>query len=498
MGRRTTKANVVLFRSVSHAWKLELLNDVDECSISIREMGLGIYASTGVTFLHTFVTTRELRLLYFDGQSAVLSAYGTLDSQTALLRQHILNEPGNEFTYNETARGHELCALANDMHVDGIMRMDAGFETLICNFETSHLVQSHVVNVTVPGRGSSREDDPELPQDPTRSPPHGIVNMYASHNGWEWIRSGTWHYGGYGDIAGIHPESRVDLDLCGFVTFYDPSLRSLSGKHHELIDGDQSFQSGWGLRRGHRLLDISVRDSAMVKTWVRKTSDITTRSHIWAYSPARWFVDRIPCSGINWQTITETIVSQHKGRIVEIAAATARYQQGLMSLEDFLAHTHGLSHAALQPFFQYPTGDVSSMEKIKHETLQRCEFLYTKHISSKDLHRFEALIKDSVEIVLRRICSWEWDAFVWTEQYTSDLLQSSREVSDEDTTKIISGSKGVEEEIETFAQTTKEFLKWINWDLWTQCDEKCSWNVSPSSSPPPPPPPYFSSGRAAV
>ncbi|KAL8933285.1 MAG: hypothetical protein Q9211_005861 [Gyalolechia sp. 1 TL-2023] len=69
------------------------------------EIGLGIYASTGVTFLRTFVTTKDLKLLYFHGQSAVLSTYGTLDSQTALLREHVFKEPGNEFTYNETARG---------------------------------------------------------------------------------------------------------------------------------------------------------------------------------------------------------------------------------------------------------------------------------------------------------------------------------------------------------------------------------------------------------
>lgn len=375
-------------------------------------MVLGIYASTGVTFLHTFVTTRELKLLYFDGQSAVLSTYGKLDSQTAPLRQHVLKEPGNEFTYSETARGHELCALANEMHVDGIMRMDTGFEALICDFETSHVVQSHGVNVTVSGIGSSREHDPELSQDPNRSPPHGIGNMYASFNGWEWIRSGTWHYGGYGEIAGNHPESRVDLDLCGFVTFYDPNLRSLSGKHHESIDPSQSFQSGWGLRRGHRLLDISARDAAMVKTWVRTASDATKRLHDWSFSPARWFEGKIPCSGINWQALTETIVSQHKGRITEIAAATARYQQGLMSLEGFLAHVHRLSHAALQPFFQYPTGKISSIEEIKHKTRQRCELLYTRHISSKAYNRFEALIKDSIEIVLRRICSWESKSFL--------------------------------------------------------------------------------------
>ena len=60
--------------------------------------------------------------------------------------------------------------------------------------------------------------------------------------------------------------------------------------------------------------------------------------------------------------MTETIVSQHKGRITEIAAATAIYQQGMMSIEDLFAHVHGLSHAALQSFVEYPTEDLSSIE----------------------------------------------------------------------------------------------------------------------------------------
>ena len=114
-----------------------------------------------------------------------------------------------------------------------------------------------------------------------------------------------------------------------------------------------------------------------------------------------------------------------------------------MSLEDFFAHVHGLSHAALQPFVQYPAKDLSSIEQTKLKTLRRCELLYTKHVPSEAYNRFEALIKDSVEIVLRRIRSWEWDTFVWAERHTSNLLQNGRE-SHERTTNVINGKRTME------------------------------------------------------
>lgn len=122
----------------------------------LGEMGLGIYASTGTTYLYTIVTTKPLKLLYFDSQSAVLSVYGTLDIQTALLRHHIDLEPGNEFVYNETRRGHELCGFAHQMNVDDIIRMDADFEMLICDLSFSHMRQAHMANVSVSGNGASQ------------------------------------------------------------------------------------------------------------------------------------------------------------------------------------------------------------------------------------------------------------------------------------------------------------------------------------------------------
>ena len=81
-----------------------------------------------------------------------------------------------DFIYDDATRGNELCALAAKLQLDGIVRMDAGFEALVCDFEAAGVVEAVVANVTVPGKGGSRRD---LPDDPTRAPPEGNGDIYA-------------------------------------------------------------------------------------------------------------------------------------------------------------------------------------------------------------------------------------------------------------------------------------------------------------------------------
>lgn len=146
-------------------------------------MSLSIFGGSGVTFLHIAVTSKSLDLLYFDGESATLTATGSLDSQTVLLCRHIELDPSDEFTYNETARGEELCALARELRIDGFLRMNAGFEILTCDISSSGIYEVFVSNVTEPGN-YTRENDPSLPSDPNRPPPLGHGNDFVMEYGW--------------------------------------------------------------------------------------------------------------------------------------------------------------------------------------------------------------------------------------------------------------------------------------------------------------------------
>ena len=90
-------------------------------------------------FLHTYRTKHSLRLLYVDGQSAAKSKKGTLDTQDVLLLADGIDHDSGMF--GERERAAQLCKLANerwDNRIDGVLRMEGGFEIILCDF-AAHL-----------------------------------------------------------------------------------------------------------------------------------------------------------------------------------------------------------------------------------------------------------------------------------------------------------------------------------------------------------------------
>ena len=94
-------------------------------------------------YLHTYRARRDLTLLYIDGTSAGKSDKGTMDSQDEVLQIHNDNDghPGDSPMMGEFGRAHYLCEnLARDRwdgKVDGYIRMEHGFEIIMCDFEKS-------------------------------------------------------------------------------------------------------------------------------------------------------------------------------------------------------------------------------------------------------------------------------------------------------------------------------------------------------------------------
>ena len=85
-------------------------------------------------WLHTYATKRDLQLLYIDGMSAAKSDKGTLDSQDHVL----LNDTEPHIGFYDYTRATLMCKLAKDRwsnRIDGFIRMEAGFEIILCSFE---------------------------------------------------------------------------------------------------------------------------------------------------------------------------------------------------------------------------------------------------------------------------------------------------------------------------------------------------------------------------
>ncbi|EJD40744.1 hypothetical protein AURDEDRAFT_146305 [Auricularia subglabra TFB-10046 SS5] len=106
-------------------------------------------------YLHTYRTKHSLSLLYLDGMSAAKSAIGTLDSTNLVL----LDRDANEVRAMDAERAVALCNLTRDEwggRIDGFLRMQMGFEIILCDF-APHLAVDRIARA--PARGSRDTPD---------------------------------------------------------------------------------------------------------------------------------------------------------------------------------------------------------------------------------------------------------------------------------------------------------------------------------------------------
>ncbi|KAJ5115788.1 hypothetical protein N7456_000136 [Penicillium angulare] len=183
-------------------------------------------------YLHTYAAAKHLRLLYIDGMSAAKTDKGTLDSQDALLFDNTIDmnqagKPGGP--PGERERAIRACEMAQDDfagRIDGILRMEAGFEIILCDFERD-LVNVEIVEVASHESGNDRDGN-------GRKGPGGPGGPGGPDSS-GWARAVASRYTGIGG-------GRVNLNYEHFVTAfsYDLDLFPEGSVHPRLNHLDQS------------------------------------------------------------------------------------------------------------------------------------------------------------------------------------------------------------------------------------------------------------------
>lgn len=138
------------------------------------EMSYGIMGSARDSFLLTYQTTRPVRALYFDGESAALMGLGQLDTQMLLLFGNVSGPgPGGRGGFggglgDEYLRAHGLCdwleaagLRGRGWGFEGVVRMNAGFELIWCDFVSPSLRLVSRMNVTAPLLPEQEEEKEE-------------------------------------------------------------------------------------------------------------------------------------------------------------------------------------------------------------------------------------------------------------------------------------------------------------------------------------------------
>lgn len=206
-------------------------------------------------WLHTYRTKHNLPLLYIDGMSAGKTERGTLDSQDALLLNVTRNQRDGFWDFE---RARRLCKLSNDKwggKIKGFIRMEAGFEIIMCSFvENVDFISAVRTGRSLPGGEESE------PTEPVRQ--HLMV----------WIKAISARYD---DIGG----DRVKLDHENFITSFAYDLDLFN-------DGDDL----------PRLENLSVASLDKVR------NDVDTMVNNWG---------TFDSGAINWQSITDMVVERY-------------------------------------------------------------------------------------------------------------------------------------------------------------------------------------------
>ncbi|KAK4177377.1 hypothetical protein QBC36DRAFT_131607 [Triangularia setosa] len=145
--------------------------------------------------LQLYRTTKPIRLLYIDGMSAGNTEMGTLDFQDFVLRGD-----RHADVWDELDRAKSLCDVVTGWGLQGVIRMEAGFEIIQCDFSDSLELVSVTQRPSEPRGGLGWEGYSEV---------HPI----------EFVRAVAQRYHGIG-------ASRVALDFSSMVSamFYPVAL----------------------------------------------------------------------------------------------------------------------------------------------------------------------------------------------------------------------------------------------------------------------------------
>ncbi|TAQ88139.1 hypothetical protein B7494_g3532 [Chlorociboria aeruginascens] len=470
-----------------------------------------------------YQTMRPVKCLYFDGESATLFGTGQLDTQMLHIYGNASGPShgrGFRGLYDEYARARGLCDWLGERNLgglgwgfEGIVRMNAGFEMIVCNFSSpSWRLISHL-NVTAPllpfneDKDLKKEDaDPTsyfpLPLSTMRSdvanesmnrsmPPNWRRDRgrepFLRSQGWNWFVSGTAHYGSSGMGPGVG-EIRVKPIICGFMNYYSPLYRSQATARMEKEMKDLNLTSeglweGYGVngsrsdamaaltrrRRAHTLGDVSVSDAATMKN----NSERVLRNFL--DTPSN-------CTGIDWSIMTNEIVQTYARNLAALVKTLKSYPDSSnKTLErEWWSSLRDAFHVFLVSFLEYPNteemarGDIWSREStLFRQTYSRCRSQYTQLLNPEEgihLNPEEELLKWAVEEITGEICS-----------VTVDIGLSAEGIWDSDfnvpSKKPRSSSNSITHEITRWTRGVEELMAWLGWaSEWIGCSEICAWD----------------------
>ncbi|KAJ7711391.1 hypothetical protein B0H16DRAFT_1900641 [Mycena metata] len=376
--------------------------------------------STAGCWQLTFVVTRPLRVLYFDGASGAKMENGPMDAQDLLLWGSV--DPARRM--DERERLNALCALGKDFGIDGYARMEMDFEVMLCDFSNGvELLSADYLAAWMAG--------------PAREPLILGTIVSASWN--------TRHPG----------ETRVHLDLTKLISFYDTSLAP------SLIP-EREGKERWD----HRVLGISAPDLAVVKT---RLQDVLASGTDMG-------------SGVDWKTLFRVVVDRYADRLETLdhlltttttdnlpeRAPIIQTELRLM-LTPYILYTarpHWLSSTPNSASYVYGGNEAWALP-----VWRACATRHTAHIHRDSgvqsrLTSSERLLLGALDGTNREICRVLVRMWVAGVHAGVDTLLP-READPSASTPVLSPT------LDQWRTHAHSLISWLDWSTWVKCRPMC-------------------------
>ncbi|TFK69286.1 hypothetical protein BDN72DRAFT_840485 [Pluteus cervinus] len=391
----------------------------------------------------SFVATRPLKILYFDGSSAAKMQGGSMDTQDYVA----WNASRPDWIWNEEGRIADLCDWGKSYRLDGFYRMEMDFEIMLCDFASGiQLVSSVQLDPlhTFPDPTGSGEILPDL----------GLLRM-----NYQVIQAGSWH--------NFYPgEARLKLDLTRLISFYDtdtfPSLvQARSG-----VDRLQHRISGISekdVQVFHERLDEVLRDFG-------NPQDV----HLVQDSGSR--------SGVDWRTLYQVIVDRYADRlemlqyILNSTDPTAENysQNNTRTVENAMYRLQLILTTYALRTARPPTVDTGVDEDLSWASpvYQYCATTHTSALYpvKSSFTRSEHLLLSALEATNREICRVL--VRLWGEGMQAGIdpgLPFQPKEGDDDSGSGESWSPM----LNRWRDEVNGLMGWLGWSLWLKCRPEC-------------------------
>lgn len=503
------------------------------------EMAYGIMGSARHSFLLTYQTTRPVKALYFDGESATMPGLGTMDTQMLLLFGNVTGPaagPGWGIE-PEYLRAHGLCdwlekagLRGRGWGIEGVVRMNAGFEMIWCDFVSPSLRLISRMNVTAPllpkdedaeESAVAEEENPvagmdelvrrgavtrtqdatsyyPLPPQPTKTDrnaepsfPAAPPNMRGQHDqrepflamqGWGWFDSATWHYGSNRNGPG-QGEVRAQVLQCGILSYYSPqfvnqTLSRAAADQKSLNLTSSGLWEGPG-EHGHR--NTAIKQLARRRRY-HHLGDVNAEEAALMRSNSERALRTLlasenECSGADWTLITSEIVARTTNQLNMLDTKFTSFPADAKNETDvykWIFDLRAQSHLFLVPFLEYPQeitpkswATDTAFYKATHA---RCQYRYTRLLvpeeRGSDLTPEEHDIRRAIEEVYGTICT------VLITMHFGIEIAWLNTLSDKAGTAMSPQATAA-----TWRDNIAELVAWLGWEnQYTGCEKQCAWD----------------------